>query len=91
MTEGPKVKDSDSDGEAGELANAVARRQTDPMADLPTSATSDPEEIRATIEGTQLKALPVGADRMAAILDLINGAKQSLHLIFYIFAADEAG
>ena len=91
MTGGSKVKDSESFGHAGELANGEARRQTDPMADLPTSATSGPEEIRATIEGTNLQALPVGADRMAAILDLINGAKQSVHLIFYIFAADEAG
>ena len=46
---------------------------------------------RATIDGNELQALPIGAERMDAILDLINSARKSLRLIFYIFASDEAG
>ena len=61
------------------------------MADRPISPKPGPEQTRATIEGTRLQALTIGAERMAAILDLIKGAKQSVRMIFYIFASDEAG
>jgi cardiolipin synthase A/B len=43
-----------------------------------------------TIGGTALSLLPNGPDRLAAILALIDGAKESLKLLFYIFATDAA-
>jgi cardiolipin synthase A/B len=61
------------------------------MADRPKSAKGAKERIRATVDGNRLETLETGEDRMAAILDLINGAKDSLRLIFYIFAADDSG
>ena len=61
------------------------------MADKPKSAKAGTERIVATVDGNQLLALETGADRMDALLELIDGAKQSLRVIFYIFASDEAG
>lgn len=61
------------------------------MAGKPKSAQAESERIRATVDGNRLEALETGAERMTAILDVINGAKESLRLIFYIFASDEAG
>ena len=47
--------------------------------------------IRATIAGTSLEVLESGAERMAAILDLIGSARSSVRLLFYIFNSDAAG
>jgi len=47
--------------------------------------------IRATVDGNHFLVLDSGRARLDSILDLINGAKHSVRLIFYIFASDEAG
>jgi cardiolipin synthase len=61
------------------------------MADQPKSATKAAERIVATVEGNRIEALETGSERLGAILRLIDGARQSLRIIFYIFAEDEAG
>ncbi|NUT01519.1 MAG: phosphatidylserine/phosphatidylglycerophosphate/cardiolipin synthase family protein [Sphingomonas sp.] len=61
------------------------------MADEPKSAKAATGRIDATVDGNRLLPLETGAERMDALLDLINGAQQSLRIIFYIFASDEAG
>ncbi len=43
------------------------------------------------VDGNRLTFLPDGPDRLAALLALIAGAKSSLRLLYYIFAADESG
>jgi len=46
---------------------------------------------RFQVDGTWLTPYVTGAERMDALLLLINDAKQSLRLFYYIFAGDEAG
>jgi cardiolipin synthase len=50
-----------------------------------------PQPIRATVAGTQLEALVGGEARLQAMLDLIQGAKHSIRLLFYIFNTDASG
>ena len=61
------------------------------MADQPSTQTPTRPRISVTVDGNRLEALETGSDRLQAILDLIDGAKNSLRVIFYIFAGDEAG
>ena len=48
-------------------------------------------KISARIDGNRLTLLESGQDRLDAILDLVAGAKDSLRLVFYIFASDDCG
>jgi cardiolipin synthase A/B len=58
----------------------------DPQPDAP-----DARRISVTVDGNRLEALETGEERLKAILELIDSAKESLRVIFYIFAGDEAG
>lgn len=61
------------------------------MADQPPYDASSARAISVTVDGNRLVALETGKERLATILDLIGGATESLRVIFYIFAGDEAG
>ena len=61
------------------------------MADQPSTETPTRRRISVTVDCNRLETLETGSDRLDAILDLIDGAKNSLRVIFYIFAGDEAG
>ena len=61
------------------------------MADQPTSATSTPGPIRATVEGNRLELIESGEARLAELLKIVERAEESLRLIFYIFDSDESG
>ena len=61
------------------------------MAGQPKSVGDREGRIVATVDGNRLEMLETGAERLDVILRLINEAKESLRLIFYIFAEDEAG
>jgi len=50
-----------------------------------------PKPPSATIDGSHIALIPSGRDRLSAILDLIDGAKTSLNLLFYMFTPDEGG
>jgi cardiolipin synthase len=45
----------------------------------------------ATVDGNRLTALPGGAERKKALIRLIDDAKHSLRLLYYIYADDRAG
>jgi len=49
------------------------------------------EPPSATIERNKLRLLPTGQDRLESILALIDGAKKSLELLFYMFTDDPVG
>ncbi len=51
----------------------------------------DPPPFSAEVEGLALTLYPGGRDRLAALIDLIDGARRSLKLCFYIFACDATG
>lgn len=43
------------------------------------------------VDGNRLRLLVEGRERLAALLDLIGGARRSLRLLYYIFADDGSG
>ncbi len=45
----------------------------------------------ATIDGNRLRLIASGKERYDSILSLIDGAKETLSLLFYMFTDDEAG
>ena len=47
--------------------------------------------VAATVEGNALRLLPTGAERMDAILTLVDSATQSLRLLFYMVTDDDYG
>ena len=49
------------------------------------------QPIAATIAGTRLELIECGDQRLSAILALIDGARESVKLLFYMFTADDAG
>ncbi|MBA2466114.1 MAG: cardiolipin synthase B [Sphingomonas sp.] len=53
---------------------------------LPPGVSAAP--IRAIVEGNSLELIETGAGRLAAIIELIRGAKHSVRLLFYIFGID---
>ena len=62
------------------------------MAEAHTSSTSfcDFAPFSAEAQGLSLRFLPGGKDRLEALLALIDGARSSLELAFYIFATDRS-
>lgn len=54
-------------------------------------AEPDSSAITATIGGTRLELLDGGAERLAAIIGLIDGAKASIRLLFYMFTSEMSG
>ena len=51
----------------------------------------DEDPFAVSAQGHSLTFLPAGRDRLACLLDLIEGAQQSLRLCFYIFIEDDVG
>lgn len=47
--------------------------------------------IRHIVDGNSLTVLTRGAERLEALIALIDGARTSLRLLYYIFASDAAG
>ena len=60
-----------------------------PIASLPSHA----ERLTRTIDvdGNRLLLIPDGPERLAALLALIDGARTSLRILYYIFSADASG
>ena len=62
------------------------------MADRSAARPSkDIAPIAATIGGNRLAFIETGRERLQALLDLIDGAKKDVRLLFYMFASDESG
>ncbi len=55
------------------------------------SAYRDPAPFRATANGLSITFYPAGEDRRTALLQMIEGARDSLKIAFYIFAPDGVG
>lgn len=51
----------------------------------------DPAPFAAEAQGLSFTFYPDGADRKAALLEIIEGARESLKVAFYIFACDNVG
>src|SRR3569833_3244913 len=48
-------------------------------------------ERSLTIDGNRLTFIPDGPDRLRELMALIDGAKKSLRLLYYIYSADTVG
>lgn len=49
------------------------------------------DRLGCTIDGNELRVLAHGPERLAALIELILNARESLKLFYYIFAADNSG
>lgn len=50
-----------------------------------------PASPQAEVDGNRLRLIPGGSDRVAAMIDLIEGATTDLRLLFYLFEDDDEG
>ncbi len=57
----------------------------------PTHAAMQLSQPSFTVDGNRLTLLPDGPERLAALLDLIRGARRSLRVLYYIYVDDETG
>ncbi len=64
-------------------------QEAPPMAGDEPPRYSDPEPFQVKVPGLELGFYPAGADRKARLLRLIDEARDSLRLAFYIFARDD--
>lgn len=48
-------------------------------------------DITLTLDGNHLRVIETGPDLRDALVDLIDGARETLKLYYYIFAADDSG
>ena len=51
----------------------------------------DPEPFHVEAQGQSLTFYPRGQDRLDALIELIDGAQETLHAFYYMYAEDEAG
>ena len=58
---------------------------------MPRAPLKVPDDCTVTVDGNRLTLLTEGPPRLAALLDLIDGAQDSLRLLYYIFTADDSG
>jgi cardiolipin synthase len=72
------------------LATALQNPHQPVMVDADPPSVQPPR-IGAVVAGTRLDLLESGAERLAAVLDLIDGAERSVRLLFYMFNPDAAG
>jgi cardiolipin synthase len=69
-----------------------ARPATEPvMTDLVQPVAKPAERIVAEIAGTRLTLLEHGSERLTTLLDMIEGARSSVRLLFYMLDGDVAG
>jgi cardiolipin synthase len=54
-------------------------------------AIPSPETLSATVDGNRLTLLPDGPARLDALIGLIDGAQESLRILYYMFLDDRAG
>ena len=54
-------------------------------------ADAPPPEQSLQIDGNRLTLLPTGAGRLEALLGLIDGAQQTVRLLYYIYSQDQSG
>ena len=50
-----------------------------------------PEQPVFTVDGNRLTLLDTGPRRLRALIDLIDGARHSLRILYYIYADDDTG
>lgn len=57
---------------------------------MPPSLPQPQQSLTATVGSMQITLIPDGAERLARLVELIDGATQSLRVLFYIFASDRS-
>jgi cardiolipin synthase len=54
-------------------------------------AAQPPQTLSVEVAGNRLTVLPGGPERLEALISLIDGAKQSLRILYYMFMDDSSG
>jgi cardiolipin synthase len=99
---GPKVKETGAlpalrrTATSGAMGKAVAKARSRKRGSagirLPKrEAKADLRARTLTVDGNRLTVLPDGPDRLEALVGLIDGAKKSLRLLYYIYLGDASG
>ncbi|GMN14039.1 phosphatidylserine/phosphatidylglycerophosphate/cardiolipin synthase family protein [Altererythrobacter sp. MTPC7] len=73
------------------MTDALPQDTTGAAPPVPPEEYSDPPSFSASVDGLDLWLYPRGGERLEALLALVEGAKRSLKLCFYIFAEDDVG
>jgi cardiolipin synthase len=63
----------------------------DPKPATAPASYRDPSPFSVEAAGHSLTFYPHGADRLAALLDLIDGARETLQVFYYLFDRDDSG
>lgn len=71
------------------LATCLRRPQVETMADAEPTSKTRPRDLK--VAGTRLQLLESGAERLQTLLRLIDEAKESVRLLFYMFSPDVSG
>lgn len=69
----------------------MARKAKSKRASSPPPAHGAGDARTLTVDGNRLTFLPDGRERFDQLIDLIDGARHSLRLLYYIFMPDTAG
>lgn len=77
------------EGRANSLQPLEKSRKAATMS--PSPNIDEPAPIRAAIAGNRLEVIETGSGRLRALLDLIEGASESIKILVYMFNADSAG
>ncbi len=64
---------------------------TMPAPELDRITTPQAAESVFAVDGNRLTLLEAGPERLTALIGLIDGARQSLRILYYIYADDDAG
>jgi cardiolipin synthase len=75
--------------ELGRLASTARRGHIDGMEQGGRKAEARARTI--TVDGNRLFMLPGGPERLEALIALVDGARQSLRLLYYMYLADSSG
>ena len=70
---------------------STRRRSSSPEAPDPKAAKKDLPARSVSVDNNVLTFFPDGPERLDALIALIEGAKQSLRLLYYIYLPDDAG
>jgi cardiolipin synthase len=73
------------------LATDPAPAAAPPPAGAGSTAADPPEQPVFTVDGNRLTLLDTGPRRLQALIDLIERARHSLRILYYIYADDDTG
>jgi cardiolipin synthase A/B len=72
-------------------ATTASKKEPKPKSSVRTKKTADRGYRTLTVDGNRLTLLPDGPERLDSLIALIDGAKSTLRLLYYIYLPDASG